>query len=103
MDLEDLGMNCVDKAMQEHREITLPKDMVFPAWLRDYCKVLASCMHARYALWLFSRVTMDGDDLVRACLHHKQHCERLIRCKALELTDQHMQLTVLQCRSLTGS
>ena len=42
VDLEDLGMHCMDKTMQEHKDISLPKDTAFPAWLRDYCKVKAS-------------------------------------------------------------
>ena len=41
VDLEDLGMHCMEKTMQEHKDISLPKDMVFPPWLRDYCKVKA--------------------------------------------------------------
>ncbi|KAA6423444.1 MAG: Aldehyde oxidase, partial [Trebouxia sp. A1-2] len=36
VDLEDLGMHCMDKKMQEHKDISVPKDIVFPAWLRDY-------------------------------------------------------------------
>lgn len=39
VDLEDLGMHCMDKKMQEHKDISLPKDTVFPAWLRDYNQV----------------------------------------------------------------
>lgn len=42
VDLEDLGMHCLDKSMQEHKDISLPKDMVFPTWLKDYCKVNAA-------------------------------------------------------------
>jgi len=39
VDLEDLGMHCMDKKMKEHKDISLPKDTVFPAWLRDYNQV----------------------------------------------------------------
>ena len=39
VDMEDLGINCLDKAALEHKDISLPKDVVFPAWLRDYTKV----------------------------------------------------------------
>ena len=42
IDLEDLGMHCMDKTMQEHKDISLPKDMAFPQWLKDYCKVIVS-------------------------------------------------------------
>lgn len=42
VDLEDLGMHCMDKTMQEHKDISLSKDMAFPPWLKDYCKVKAS-------------------------------------------------------------
>lgn len=41
VDLEDLGMHCMDKTMREHKDISLPKDTVFPSWLKDYCKVTA--------------------------------------------------------------
>ncbi|KAL0029788.1 hypothetical protein WJX77_000034 [Trebouxia sp. C0004] len=36
VDVEDLGMHCMDKKMQEHKDISLPKDTVFPAWLIEY-------------------------------------------------------------------
>lgn len=39
VDLEDLGMHCMDKTMREHKDISLPTDTVFPSWLKDYCKV----------------------------------------------------------------
>lgn len=42
VDLEDLGMHCMDRTMQEHKDISLPKETVFPSWLKDYCKVNAN-------------------------------------------------------------
>ena len=39
VDLEDLGMHCMDKTMQEHKDISLPKDTVFPTWLEEYNQV----------------------------------------------------------------
>ena len=57
VDLEDLGMHCLDKAALEHTDISLPKDTVFPAWLRDYNKVykqypvqLLACMQSQLTL-----------------------------------------------------
>ena len=34
----------MDNTMKEHKDISLPKDTVFPAWLKDYNKVTLKCL-----------------------------------------------------------
>lgn len=74
VDLEDLGMHCMDKTMQEHKDVGLPEDTTFPAWLKDYCKVkgfstqailiLFSCCSAAQHLCGGHAVTKTSSDLL---------------------------------------
>ena len=53
-------MHCMDKKTQEHTDISIPKNIMFPSWLRDYNQVTCVKHHACYYHLALHAAVVDG-------------------------------------------